>query len=154
MLRIAADSYKRSGLSKYLIVVSLFLSVVPGAEVLAYYPYNAWSTPFQAMPYRGYAPGFYGPAYAPPRPGYYPLRPFAPPPGYRTFNYQRPWGSIHGRVSADGNFWINMRFGGNYRDLQYLMGLMQMSGNAQMQLDNLQSGLPEPGFSQNDQWPM
>jgi hypothetical protein len=34
------------------------------------------------------------------------------------------------------------------------MGLMQMSGDMQMQLDNMQPELPEPDFSQNYQWPM
>jgi hypothetical protein len=151
---ITADSHKRSGLAKCLMLSSLLLTAVPGAEVLAYYPYNPWSRPFQAVPYSGYMPGYYGPGMAPRWPGYYPGRPFSTSPLYRTFNYQRPWGSIHGRVSADGNFWVNIRFGGHYRDLQYLMGLMQMSGNMQMQLDNVQPVLPQPDFDQDDQWPM
>ena len=133
--------------------MSLLLIAVP--EALAYYPNNPWSRPFQIEPYRGYMPGYHGPAYAPRWPGYYyPVRPFATAPRYRTFNYQRPWGNIHGRVSTDGNFWVNIRFGGHYRDLQYLIGLMQMSGNMQMQLDNLKPALPEPEFSQGKQWPM
>ena len=134
--------------------MSLLITAVPGTEALAYYPYNPWSRPFQAEPYGGYMPGFNGPAIAQRWPGYYPARPFFSSPRYRTFNYQRPWGNIHGRVSTDGSFWVNIRFGGHYSDLQYLMGLMQMSGNMQMQLDDLQPVLPEPDINQDDQWPM
>ncbi len=154
MQRITADSYKRSCISTYLMPVLLLLTAVPGADVLAYYPYNPWIRPFQSVPYQGYMSGYYGPVYAPRWPAYRVARPDFPSPWYRTFNYQRPWGTINGRVSADGNFWVNIRFGGNYRDLQYLLGLMQMSANMQMQLDGPQPGLPEPDIFQDDQWPM
>ncbi len=151
MQRITADSRKRSGIVKCLIVMSLLLTA--GADALAFYPYNPWGQPFPAAPYPGYMPG-YGQAYAPHWPMYNQPRPYFNSPMYRTFNYQRPWGSIHGRVSANGNFWVNVRLGGNYRDLQYLMGLMQMSTNMQMQLDNAQPVIPDQGIFNNDQWPL
>ena len=151
---IKTDSDRQSGPLSSLLVLLLFLAVTPASDVLAYYPYNPWARPFPVEPYRGYMPGFNRPAYVPAWPAYYSARPFLYSPWHRTFNYQRPWGSINGRVTADGNFWINIRFGGNYRDLQYLMTLMQMSANMQMQLDDTQPILPEPDMFYEDPWPM
>jgi hypothetical protein len=84
---------------------------------------------------------------------FYPQRSYANN-WYRPFNFQRPWGKVNGAMAPDGSFWININFGGNVRDLQYLMTLMQLSTTMQMGAE--QAPVLQENFSngRNTLWPL
>ena len=81
-----------------------------------------------------------------PQPGYSQVFPGTSPYSYMTpwqsrytypwagsfYGYRGPWGNMNGGINPDGSFWINIRFGGTYQDLQTLIALMQMSASMRM----------------------
>lgn len=106
-------------------------------------------------PYANFPPGYPGwTGYQPVAPHFfYPRRPYVNS-WYRPFSYQRPWGTVNGAMAPDGSFWINFRFGGNYRDLEYLMTLMQLSANMQMGNDHAPVMPDDFSSNRNTLWPL
>lgn len=134
-------------------LTGLFVAIVffaGMAQAQAFYPNAPWGAPY--YPGAAYGPAFNYPY--PQTPGYFSGLPYAGAPWQRQFAYQRPWGRVNGGMTPDGTFWINIHFGGNYRDLQYLMSIMRMSGAMQMDMGG-QSQLPlDFSRGQDELWPM
>lgn len=78
------------------------------------------------------APGQYVPSFNPYSYVISPWQRGAIPFGRSPFGYNGPWGNMNGGINPDGSFWVNIRFGGSYQDLQALIAVMQMSGAMQM----------------------
>jgi len=76
--------------------------------------------------------GQYFPSYNPYSAGMSPWQGAVMPPGRGAFGYNGPWGNMNGGINPDGSFWVNIRFGGSYQDLQALIAVMQMSGAMQI----------------------
>lgn len=107
-------------LKSFCVAVVCFLMLAFAAQSKAWYPssglgqyyppYNPYSA--SMTPWQG---GMYG---SPGRQGVY--------------GYNGPWGNMNGGINPDGSFWVNIRFGGSYQDLQTMITVMQMSGALQM----------------------
>ncbi len=138
----------RSRLFKSLLAALFF--TVTMTQAVAYYPNAPWGVPYN--PGAGFGPAFNNPY--PRAPGYFRGIPYAGNPWQRQFAYQRPWGKVNGGMTPDGTFWINIHFGGNYRDLQYLMSIMQMSGALQMNMDGQSHSPLDFSSRQDDLWPL
>ena len=123
----------------------------------AYYPGGPGWWPYQP-PRTNFYPGFPGSGWttSPVSPRYFYPQRYPVNNWYRPFNFQRPWGKVNGAMGPDGSFWINFSFGGNYRDLQYLMTLMSLSANMQMGSGQTQTPVIPDDFSNGRDtiWPL